>query len=162
MHHYTFALRHDDGVTGDETGIWSDDRERACRYAHDVADELMRGREEETRSWRLDVYEDGKRVDELLFARIDPTLADLAPRLRATVQQGAEYKRAFRDALSDVRSTLRESKALVARSRGKPYLATLRGEPTIKTNEPTINTNKSTPDRDNRRRGSGNEGDKRE
>jgi len=153
MQHYTFALHHDEGVTEDEGGIWLDDRKRAYRYACDVATELMRGQETKTRSWRLDVYEDGKRVDELLFARIDPTLGHVAPRVRAMVEQGAENQRAFRDALSAVRATFRESKALVARSRGKPYLATLAGERTIRTQT-------SAADDNDRGRRSGNRRDK--
>src|SRR5262249_16127818 len=117
MQHYTFALHHDEGVTEDEGGIWFDDRGRAYRYACGIATELMRGQEKQTRSWRLDVYEDGKRVDELLFARIDSTLGHVAPRLRAMVEQGAENQRAFKDALSAARATFRESRAGVARAR---------------------------------------------
>ena len=147
MRHYTFQLRHDEGSTEDETGIWLDDRERACDHARDVANELMRGQEAQARSWRLDVYEDGKLVDQLLFASIDPTLAHLEPRLRASAERAAESQSGFHEALSDVRATLRESRALVARSRGKPYLATVAGAPTIR-------TKKTTPDR-NDRRGSG-------
>ena len=118
MQHYTFALRADEALIEDESGTWFGERERACAYARDVAHELMRGRERETRSWRLEVYEDGVRVHELLFATIDPTLANLQPGLRATVEEAAENRRAFKDALAAVRATLRESRALVARSRG--------------------------------------------
>lgn len=134
MQHYTFALRADETLIEDESGTWFDDRERACDYASHVARELMHGREEETRSWYLEVYEDGVRVHELLFASIDPTLADLQPRLRAAVEEASEKKRAFRDALSAVKQTLRESRALVAQSRGKPYLATVAGKPTVRPN----------------------------
>ena len=148
MRHYTFALRHDADVIEDESGIWLEDRERACAYAREVATELICGQEEHTRSWCLDVYEDGKHVHELLFASIDPTLAHLRPRVRATVEQTARQKRGLRDVLSAVRATLRESKALVARSRGKPYLATVAGEPVITTKKPA-------PGRNDRRRGGG-------
>ena len=137
MGHYTFTLRADEALIEDKSGVWFDDRDRACNYARDVVHELMHGREEQTRSWRLEVYEDGERVHELLFASIDPTLANLRPRLRATVEEAAEKKRAFRDALAAVQATLRESRALVARSRGKPYLATVAGEPTVRANKET-------------------------
>ena len=137
MLRYTFALRADEALIEDESGIWFEDRGRAREYARDVAHELMHGREEETRSWCLEVYEGGARIYELLFASIDPTLADLPPRLRATVEQASEKKLAFRDALATVHATMRESKALVARSRGKPYLATLAGQPTVRTNNET-------------------------
>jgi hypothetical protein len=134
MHRYTFALRADEALIKDESGTWFDDRGRACDHARDVAHELMHGREEQTRSWCLEVYEDGARVHELLFASIDPTLANLLPRLRATIEQASGKERALWGALSAVQATLRESRALVARSRGKPYLATVAGEPTVRTN----------------------------
>jgi hypothetical protein len=97
----------------------------------------MYGREKQIRSWCLEIYEDGVRVHELLFASVDPTLDNLQPRLRATVEEASGKKRAFRDALAAVPETLRESRALVARSRGKPYLATVAGKPTVKANKET-------------------------
>jgi hypothetical protein len=36
--------------------------------------------------------------------------------------------------ISAVKETLRESRALVAQSRGRPYLATVAGKPTVRTN----------------------------
>jgi hypothetical protein len=136
MRHYTFTLLADETSIEDDGGVWFDDRERACDHARAVARELMHGNEKRTRSWSLEVYENGVRVHELLFASVDPTLAGLQPRLRATVEQAAENERAFKEALAAVRATLRESRALVARSRGKPYLATFAGEPTVRpTNE---------------------------
>jgi hypothetical protein len=134
MQQYTFALRADEALIEDESGTWFDDRGRACNYARDVAQELMRGREQETRSWCLEVYEDGVRVHELLFASIDPTLDNLRSPLRETVEEGSGKRRAFRDALTAVKETLRESRALVAQSRGKPYLATFAGKPTVRPN----------------------------
>lgn len=132
MRRYSFKLRHDQGLIEDESGIWLGDRGQAIKHAETVAHELMRCHEERTRSWCLDMYEDGERVEEILFATIDPTLAHLSSQSRASVERAAGIKRRHRDALAAIRVTWRESKALVARSRGKPYLATERGEPTIR------------------------------
>jgi hypothetical protein len=132
MRHYTFKLRADAELIEDNRGMWFDNRERARDHAGEVAHELMRGQEQQTRTWRLDVYEDGVCVHELPFASIDPTLGHLRPALRATVEEASEMRRGLRDALSAARTTARESRALVARSRGKPYLATVKGEPTVR------------------------------
>ena len=68
MPRYTFELQDGERPVGDETGVWFADRERALDHAHDVARELMTARELQTRSWRLDVYEDGSKVEQIPFA----------------------------------------------------------------------------------------------
>jgi uncharacterized protein DUF6894 len=129
---YTFELQDGERQIGDETGIWFADRERALDHAHEVARELMTARETQTRTWRLDVYEDGTRVQEVPFASMDPTLNHLHPTLRTTVERWCDTVRNFRETMTVARATVRESRALVARSRGKPYLAAVGGEPTIR------------------------------
>jgi len=133
MPRYTFELQDGERPVGDETGVWFTDRQHALDHAYDVARELMNARELQTRTWRLDVYEDGARVGEIPFAHLDRTLDHLNPALRTSVERGCDRLRDFRQALSAAQATVRESRALVARSRGKPYLATERGEPTIRT-----------------------------
>jgi uncharacterized protein DUF6894 len=109
------------------------DRDRAFEYALDVAHELMSCREAQTRSWRLDVYDDqGERILELPFAGIDPTLDHLVPAMRTTVERMCDRYRSLREAMAAARVTVRESRALVALSRGRPYLATELGERTIR------------------------------
>jgi hypothetical protein len=148
MPRYTFALQDGTWPVEDGSGVWLAGREQAVDYAEAVARELMRGREVQTRSWRLDVYEDGTRVEEVAFARIDQTLDHLHPALRSTVERSSDTLRSFKQAMSSARDTVRESRALVARSRGKPYLAAEAGRPTIRTSPPL-------PDRTNGRRGTG-------
>jgi hypothetical protein len=129
---YTFELR--DGSSGiyDEIGILLPDREHALQYAHDVARELMSCCEVQTRFWRLDVYEDNAtRVFEIPFATVDRTLDHLAPELRMMMEQLCERHRALSEATHAAHITMRESRALVALSRGKPYLVTYAGERTI-------------------------------
>jgi hypothetical protein len=132
---YNFAL--DDGEYAfEDEGVWLANGERALEYAHGVARELMHAREPQTRSWHIDVYEDGRQLHRVPFASLDPTLDHLGPRLRTTVEASCESIHAARQILSAARATMRESRALVRRSRGKPYLATDRGQPTIRTGSP--------------------------
>lgn len=130
---YTFELR--DGSCGiaDTVGVSFADRDQALYYAYDVIRELMSGCERETRSWRLDVYEDhDRRVFEIPFSRLDETLDHLDPRLRCKIEDLCNRSRSLREACSAASVTMRESRALVARSRGKPYLAIDRGQQVIR------------------------------
>lgn len=130
---YTFELR--DGSCGiaDNAGVSFADRDQALCYAYDVIRELMNQCERETRSWRLDVYEDNdRRVFEIPFARLDETLDHLSAHWRSQVEDLCDRSRSLREASNAARVTVRESRALVARSRGKPYLATDRGQQVIR------------------------------
>jgi hypothetical protein len=131
MPRYTFELQDGEHPIGDEDGVWLDNRDHAVDHAQNVARQLMTARERETRAWRLDVYEDGEQVCQIPFASIDPTLDCLDPILRTEVERGCDTLRDFQQAVSATRAIIQESRALVARSRGKPYLATDRGKPTI-------------------------------
>jgi hypothetical protein len=121
---YTFDLR--DGSCGiaDTVGVSFADRDQALCYAHDVIRELMGRCERETRTWRLDVYEDhDRRVFQIPFARLDETLNHLSPHWRRRIEDMCTRSLSLRETFSAARATMRESQALVARSRGKPYLA---------------------------------------
>jgi hypothetical protein len=132
MPKYTFDLRTGDGRVEDDAGVRLPDRVHAVAHAVEVAHDLMRCREPQTRAWCLEVYEEGERVYELPFATIDPTLDHLVPELRGTVEQSYSSVRSAREIVRAARITVREARALVARSRGKPYLAAEAGEPTIR------------------------------
>jgi hypothetical protein len=130
---YTFQLNDGAGGVADETGITLQDRADALRYSQDVIQELMSHRERETRSWRLDVYEnDHNRIFQIPFASLDRSLDHLRPEWRGRVESLCEHNRSLQEVLHAARLTVRESRALVARSRGKPYLAAEFGEPTIR------------------------------
>ena len=130
---YTFKVLDGCGDVEDETGISFQHRDRAIRYARDVVHDLMRNRELETRSWRLDVYEAGNGpIHAIPFASIDPTLDHLLPNLRTMVEAMSERQRLFREAVHAAGATVQESRALVARSRRKPYLASRFGRSTIR------------------------------
>ena len=100
-----------------------------------VVHELMRRREVQTRSWCLDVYE-GDEVDspisKIQFASVDPSLDHLTPKLRTMVESVSERKRRLSDAIHNVKGTIQESRALLARARGKPYLASRFGKSTVR------------------------------
>jgi hypothetical protein len=131
---YTFKLRDGRGGVEDATGIQLPRRDSAIHYAHDVVHELMRRRELETRSWRLDVYEaeDNSPICEIPFASVDSSLDHLTPKFRTLVESMSERKRLLSDVVHTVKSTIQESRALVARARGKPYLASRFGKPIIR------------------------------
>ena len=130
---YTFRVLDGCGDIDDESGVTFRSRDRAIRYARDIVHELMRNREVKTRSWRLDVYENGDGpICTIPFASIDPTLDHLLPNLRMAVEMASERRRLFCEVLHAANDTMQESRALVARSRGKPYLASWLGRSTIR------------------------------
>jgi uncharacterized protein DUF6894 len=130
---YTFELMNGSAPVSDDTGIDAPDRAHAASYGTEVARELMRGREVQTRSWRLDIYEDHtERVAEIPFASVDPKLDVLSPELRMAVERLCGSYRSWLDAFHAARATMRESRALVAQARGKPYLAAVDGDRTIR------------------------------
>jgi hypothetical protein len=130
---YTFRLIDDDSGVADDAGLQLSDAKAAYSYGCDVARELMNHREARTRSWRLDVYENGaKKLFEILFASIDDTLNHLKPENRELVEMTALRRRLLQDTLHAAWFTYRESRALVGRSRGKPYLAADHGQKIIR------------------------------
>jgi hypothetical protein len=131
---YTFKLHDGCGGVDDEAGASLADQDMALNYAHDVVHELMKGRELETRCWRLDVFEDGRAepIHQIPFARMDTSLDHLTPRFRDLVEAMAERKRGLGEVIHSVKATIQESRALVARARGKSYLASRFGKPIIR------------------------------
>jgi hypothetical protein len=129
---YTFELRDGSEPISDETGMILRDRDHAVEYAEEVVGELMRGREAETRSWCLDVYADDGCVFEIPFASMDRTLDTFRPEFRSMIEAGCNRQRSVKEVLHASRVTAREAQALVAMSRGKPYLAAECGRATIR------------------------------
>jgi hypothetical protein len=131
---YTFRVRDGRGDVEDTAGVELPDRDNALRYARDVVHELMRSRELETRSWRLEIYESGADgpICEIPFASVDPSLDHLTPKLRTMVESVSERQRLLGDVIHTAEATIQESRALVARSRGRPYLASRFGKSVIR------------------------------
>src|SRR5262245_18326154 len=129
MARYFFNLR--DGSRGylDHTGVDLPSDDAAVDHARLVAAELVRNRERKTRHWRIDVQnEEGKRIFETALISQDRTLAHLRPPLRKLVEELGERCCALQETIAVARVTVRQSRALVARSRGRPHLAADRGE----------------------------------
>jgi hypothetical protein len=125
---YYFNLKDVRGVHTDPEGTELADDAQALKHAHQVAQELMRGREAKTRAWRLQACDaDRNVIFELLFATVDRTLQGLWPSLRNTIETASARKADLSDAISDVRATLYQLKGTLAKSNGAPYLATFSG-----------------------------------
>jgi hypothetical protein len=130
---YSFELLDGSSPICDDAGVHLPDREHALAYGNQVARELMQGREIQTRFWRLRICENhGERVFEITFAAVDRTLDHLVPELRNNVVRACDSYRLCREAVHAAQITLRESRALLAMSRGQPYLAATAGERTIR------------------------------
>jgi hypothetical protein len=133
MPHYRFHLHDGYGGFDDNQGVDLPGRGYALAYARDVVTEMMRGREAETRSWCLNVYENqDERVFEILFASLDHTIDHLGPDLRMLVERASDRQRLLSEALYEINQTVRETRALVARARNKPYVATEGGVKVIR------------------------------
>jgi hypothetical protein len=130
MPNYTFQLRDGSDPIEDEVGVTLTDRQDAYHYARGVVRELMSGRETQTRTWRLDVYENSaQRVFAITFASLDDTLDHLRPELRVLIEGLCDRDRSLREA---EQSAARELRARHARARRKPYLITHLGKRTIR------------------------------
>jgi hypothetical protein len=130
MPNYTFQLRDGSDPIEDDIGVTLTDRQDAYHYARGVVRELMSGRETQTRSWRLDVYENSaQRVFAITFASLDATLDHLQPELRVLVEGLCDRDRSLREA---EQSAERELRARHARARHRPYLITNFGKRTIR------------------------------
>jgi len=135
MPKYTFKLSDDGSGVEDDIGVSLPNAEVAYRYACDVVLELMNCRELRTRHWQLDVHDgEGKKVFEIPFVELDPTLSHLRAEEWALVEHGSQVIRSFKDALHAASLTRREARPLLARSRGRPYLAADRGRKVIRDN----------------------------
>lgn len=125
---YFFNLRNADGLLGDPDGTHLPDERSAREHARVVACELMRNREYEMRSCRLEVSDsDGRGCFRLLFVEADPLLAQFRPDLQNAIIEGWSCSRSLRDTIDDLRLTLLETKATLARAEGAPYIAALNG-----------------------------------
>jgi hypothetical protein len=125
---YYFNLLTQEGVICDPEGTDLADFSSAWEHARGVACELMRDNELRTRSWRLDVCDSSGRVCfHLLFAAVDETLDELPPELRNSIERCCTAAASLNETIHASRLTLFETKALLAHSEGRPYLAAING-----------------------------------
>ena len=127
---YYFNLKSQRGRCLDPSGTELPDHVQAKEHARQVALQLMHRRETKTRSWRLEVCDASRTpIFELLFATVDPLLAELPPHFRATVEEVSARTGGVTDAITDVRNSLHQLRGTLARCNGEPYLAALDGTP---------------------------------
>jgi hypothetical protein len=125
---YFFNLKDGRTVIPDQDGTELVDDDAARAHAVVVARESMRNNESRTRTWRLQVCgPDRQSRFELLFASVDETIDLLPPEIGTTVREVSRKFASLSDAIADVRMTLLQVRATLARSEGAPYLAALNG-----------------------------------
>jgi len=128
MPRYYFNLKDRAGFVPDLEGTDLTDAGAARTYAAEIVRELLRHREAERRSCRLEVCDaDHKPLFEVLFADLDDTLNHLSPELKANLK--GVYRNAGRmnDTINDVRATLHQLKGTLARADHMPWLAAIDG-----------------------------------
>ena len=133
MPSYTFRMRGFRRAPANSDSVDFPTVEAALSYACEVARELMGCRELLVEYWWLDVYDAN---DQSIF-QIPLRIADAAfvhPSHKGLPRRLRRDKRELNltNLLESVQVTVRESRALVARARGKPYIATDCGEETIR------------------------------
>jgi hypothetical protein len=125
---YYFDLYDGGGGIADPDGTHLADGTAAYVHACRVVGELLSNAEPRTRHCLLQVRdEDGNCLSVLPFVAFDRTLDHLAPQTRRLIEEACEKRRALAAAMFEARVTMRRTRALVARSRGRPRLATERG-----------------------------------
>jgi hypothetical protein len=124
MERYLFDLIDGKGKISMDDGIEFPTEDAAIQYGRRVVQELMRNRNEQTRRWRLDIFRirDGECVAQLPFSEIDPTLDQLSPKTRASIKRWSATYLSLAEQIPATRATVRQSRALLARAKGKPYL----------------------------------------
>jgi len=125
---YFFNLKDGRTTIPDQDGTELADDDAARAHATVVARESMRNNESRTRTWRLQVCGgDREPLFELLFASVDETIDLLPQETRARVREVSGKFASLSDAITDVRMSLLQVRATLARSEGAPYLASLNG-----------------------------------
>ncbi len=85
----------------DEAGVSLPNPKLAYHYACDVARELMRRRESETRCWSLEVHGQSQgKIFDIRFAEVDSTLEALPENWRSFVEQLWQRVHSLQGALS--------------------------------------------------------------
>ena len=106
MPRYFFNLNDGQKIIPDLEGTELPDDDSARAHAAQVARELARNREEETRSWRLAVCDaQGTLRFELLFASMDEAISRLPPVIRFMFDDAGGSTASFNEAIEQVRMT---------------------------------------------------------
>jgi hypothetical protein len=128
MPRYYFNRHDAQRLISDWQGTELADEAAARDHATVVAREVMRNSPLRTLTWRLQVCDPQRKpCFELLFASVCPELDHYAPEFRELVQRKSAAIATLGDGLSEVRHSLRQIRALLARADGMPHLAAVNG-----------------------------------
>jgi hypothetical protein len=128
MQRFHFHLHDTHGVHMDPEGALLPSVEAAHEHGVAVAKELMRNREPRARFWKLDVCDtDGEVLLEIDFAQVDYTLNHLGAEVRGSLIHFGETIRTVAKTIAECRMTVLQSRALMARADGKPYVVSDNG-----------------------------------
>jgi hypothetical protein len=129
MPRYYFDLSDGGHTIEDAHGTELPHDRAAIIHACDVARELVQRNEERRGGSSISISDDTHSfLLELPLATVDQTLALLRPEARAILERCREQRRKLKECIHQVRQTVQQSRALIARSRGKPYLCTENGK----------------------------------
>ncbi len=125
---YHFDLKAGSHFVSDPIGTELADDAAAHAHALAVARELMLHREAKSRHWRLCVRVDGEEPRlHILFASVDQTLAAMDHDYRGVTERLSGTVANLSDAIGDLRLTLLQVKATLARVDARLHLAALDG-----------------------------------
>lgn len=125
---YFFNLKDGRTTIPDPEGTQLASEPAARAHAVVVAREAMRNNEPRTRNWRIQVCgADRNPLFEVLFASVDETMAHLPNDIRQSVENVSKNFGSLSDTIQDVRRSMLEIRATIARSEKGPYLAALNG-----------------------------------
>ena len=89
----------------------------ARQHAIAVAQQLMRNREQDTRSWHIQVCDDYLRpLFNVYFVEVDESLDRSPPMVQASIEDVACTTGAFNDALTNIQATLADVRATLERA----------------------------------------------
>lgn len=125
---YYFNLKDGRTTIPDLEGTDLGNSDLAREHAIVIAREAMRNNETRVRNWRIQVC-DAEREPcfEILFAAVDESIDHLPGDIRRSLVDVSRNFASLSDAIHDVRMTLLQVRATLARSEGAPHLVALNG-----------------------------------
>ena len=128
MPFFYFILKKGSNTIVDRDGAEFPSEAEARFHANIVARELMRNQESKMRAWRLQVCDDDLQpVLELPLVKLDDSLSHLPPESRQAIENVWRNTDSLSDAISDVRRSLEQTKATIARASELLLNSPLRG-----------------------------------
>ena len=132
MPRFFFHVRNGLGDLVDREGTELPDIMTARTYARDLARELMMRNEARKRHWHVVICDaDGHELFDFPFVSVDESIRHLNAKSRRLNEVMCEKGMALAEALFESRMTVLRTRATVARSRARPYVAADRGHAVV-------------------------------